>query len=1228
MVDFTIPVAEQPKDETFTPFVTEENKPFAGETPKETNVDKFNKSYEASQLGFIDATHKAFTSGDNWGYQLYKDIDRIYSAGPKDPTWDDKARTEWIKQNDIPTEQSWRYMQTINPVEAGLMHQDAQEQQRDQDILNRRAEWSGLTGFSTFAARSIAGIVDIDAPIMVATGGLSKAGTAALKATKWGRVTGMAAGVGAGGATAAEVGYLSDPNAEWTSVVTAGLFSAGIGLGIGSIAATRPARKPVSGNSKVPEGNDPLEAEIPPTASPAPASPEQAHNDALGASQREFADTVAEGAPRAQTDYRNMPHGDTFSVQAAKAEEAEAILAAEQAEAAKPKPEGESKPKKPELFKPEDVTFTDLPEWHEGATSNDAGSIGARQMASPSGPGVASIRSTKLQKIISAAKSANRASGISDRAWLKESNLEKINEPLAKAARRFHDIMVATPLASDSDRFLRTNTAVGQMMAYNLFENPAGIYRNTMSAAGITNQNIKQLAGTFMPDYDAGFKSWAARNHGADNFIKVNLQGSVLRENFNRAVIEEAMARRYNAKGTATDPDIIRVADALDRWSAAEVNMYKKYEVNGHENLAVQSGYVPQRMRGDLIRKLMASGKKEADIVKAVANNYKRMYPNLKPKEATTFAKAVIERSLNNADGVSMNMLALLKGDGRVAVEDLLKRNGVPAARVTKLIDDLTGQAEHQSREGFTKSRMDVDFRYRDPDTGIRLMDIMETDLLEMVGRRVRRSGGRTGLAFHGIKSKQDWNDLVDAMLEEQAALGPSQKTATGLSDKLDEMIDSNKYMTREDLDAYWSYFSGEPVAGGLSPIYSRIRKLTFLSTLNQLGLTSLAETGTLSAAVGWKRFTDMAGEAIMGELKNKNSPLVKELKTFDILIPEEIYFRDDYAFDIDKGRSSNEILRGLDNLLNKGMRAQGYVSAFYKVRNIQQRLAATIGASRLMKEMKFGSELTDARLYDMLGDDPKFIQNLKEYVKRGTVEFKDGELYKLNLDKWDLDPEDVMKFSVGMNRTVDQLVQKAQIGESNILFHKDGVASLFFTLKSFPLIAIQKQAYRNARMADPEAIASFAYGLAFAGAVYTARNALAGKTENLEPMKVAKGAFGMSNLTGWIPMWTDPLAGMLGAEELRFNNYGSYGNGGDILSLPPSFGVLNKLAKIPGSVGAGINPFDEMSNADWRNIQAAPIIGNLYGFNFIWNAMKDDRKLRAAETDAPPSLSDITGGE
>lgn len=1136
---------------------------------------------EAAKQWFPSAVGDAFLSGNNSAVQLLYDLRRMENSGPVDPQWRDAGGADaWVKKNSsmVPENQAWRYLQTNNATEAQMMLNDANYNARIQDKLARRFQ---INPKSTFVATSLAGLIDVDAPLTFFSGGLSAGAKVGINATKFGRMLMGGVSGAAVGAGVQAINVSSNPIEDWTSIPLAGLGGAAFGVVGGALSRRAPGLGP---------------------------STEQLANDARVSTLNEFGEAVADGNVRAREDIRAEPqqHSDPYGSQ--KALDEQAAL-----DAATPEPAGRT----PQAVKLEDAEAVLDEAMPEDAPVEGRATVGARQMSS-SGPGVASIKSTRTTDIIQNARTRDQQLGVSAE-WF--SNSTNLPGALGRSAQKFQDFLNATPIATDFSRFMRSGSVTAQMLAYDLMESASGIIRNNRSAAMLMDHYHKDMLGNFMPYHDA-FDEWASTVRQASVWQKIT--DNKLREDFNTQLIGELNERNYGSNGqprTVPHPTVTKAADALDRTFAKEIEMNVgrpgEGTTKGYETIVPKSGYFPQKWLGGKMQKLINSGvygqgdAGRKAIAKAISEAYRTMHPAMAAKDAQIWAEAVVDRALSSNEGISLNLVGIMKdNDGRKAIEQLMARNGASQHEIDRLIDTLTGTKEEAGRAGHTKNRLDADLRFTSSN-GIKLMDLIDTDVNKLVAMRARKAAGSAALSRKGIYSPADMDEIREAILREQVANGPSQTTGT-----VADFLDKDRHLTSNDIADMFSYFNGTPIAGGVSANISRIRKLTNLSLLNQLGLTQMAEFGPMIAAVGWKRFGEMAGKELMDTLKKVDSPLVQELKHMNVFVPEERMFRDDLTFDYEKATgATSEYMHKFDNFLNKAQRLQGYTSGFYAVRKLQQRIAMTTGTNKFVQMIKTSGAMSD-RLRDA-GFDPGLIQRVHDNLQHMQFD-ANGDLVRLNLDAWDthrIGPvpttaNTAEDFILALNRTTNQLVQKAMAGESSAVFHRDGVAALFWHLKSFPMLAIEKQTLRNARITDGQAMATFMYGLATAGAAYTVKQAINGNTDNLTPGKIAREAFGLSNMTGWIPMWTDPLAGMLGMDSYKLSSYGSHGSTA-VFSVPAALTTMDRLVQAPGSLIKMLNPFVEAQNSDVRNLQVLPIIGNAYGFTMMFNAMKEDPRKR-----------------
>lgn len=1182
---------------------------------------------------FADTLERSFKSGSNFGYQVFKRAEREWLAPAPDPSYDANA---FIKKYEVPANYQMQFHLAGSDAEAQSILGDIREHIANQDVISRR------TGISPFVANLLAGVVDIDTPLSVLSGGLtSELKMGGILATKWGR---MAAAGTSGALTqgvAATLGVEASTTDDWTSIPAAALGGFAFGTLGGMKAHT----------------------------------PEMKANEAARSAAHAFDEDVAMGSPLAQRDIRSEVHVNEDPYGSKAAQEAHAarmdapvvkdaegriapaeavshmsedekaeLAAAVRAHVLAENPEGNQSNggRKPAVFRMDEVEV--IPDSigesgsHIGSEiTGEAGSIGARQMnASGSTANVVSERS---RTILNNATKRDQKLGISNDYFEKASNLQgkgTVADAVHAAAVRFHDVLAASPIATDFDRFMKSGSTIAKVLTYDLMESASGILRNNRSAAMLKDHYEKQLLGTFMPAYEDGYAAWA-KSQGMSWYDRIT--NNAKRDEFNNLVVHELNARAYDPPGTsrATDAAVKHVADAHDAWSKLEVEIGKgrpnEGSIKGYENITPYSGYFGQKWSGAKIEKLIASGKTEKDIADAVAEAYVTKH-GFDPADAKVWAAAVVRRARHSEQGTDMNLIGILQQDGRKFLRDVLTDNNISAHDAEKLIDTLTGQAAVRGQASHTKGRIDVDLRYT-ASNGVKLIDLVNTDIARMVASRSRGSSGAAALARKGILSRMDRADIKQAILDEQLARGKSVgatapgPTASigerlrGVRDKFSDALDRDKHLTGEDIDTMFSYFDAGPVGGRgkdaneLSRMswIANAKKLTNLALLNTLGLTQMAEVGVQMSSVGLKRWFSHAGDAIRGNALNPRSKLTEELRHMHVMVPEERLFRDDLNVDMERtGPGSSDFAQRVSNMLNTGQRLQGYTSGFYAVRNFQQRVAVTSAADKIMRNMAgHATDLSAARAAD-IGFTPQLWKRIQKYAtvpngkkKRKTpiVDFdKDGNLVRLNLHKWD--PKDVEDFALTLNRHVNQVVQKAMIGESTALFHKDGIASLFFHLKSFTLLAAEKQAYRNLRHADAESLHGFIAGLATAAAAYSTKQALSGNTQNLSIGKIADGAINYSNMTGWLPMWVDPIATMLGMDSLKFNTF-NRGVDSGIFGVPAVFPTMNKIAHLPAVATHAVT--GNFSNSDVNAMKAAPLMGNYYGMGILLNALKSERK-------------------
>ena len=95
--------------------------------------------------------------------------------------------------------------------------------------------------------------------------------------------------------------------------------------------------------------------------------------------------------------------------------------------------------------------------------------------------------------------------------------------------------------------------------------------------------------------------------------------------------------------------------------------------------------------------------------------------------------------------------------------------------------------------------------------------------------------------------------------------------------------------------------------------------------------------------------------------------------------------------------------------------------------------------------------------------------------------------------------------------------------------------------------------------------------------------------------------------------MWSDPITGMLGMDDLQFSKNYRQGLGGDVVGTPPVFSQLGKIAHAPE--GAISLLTGNGTKDDVYAVQATPVVGRLPYLGWLYSSLLNDIEAdKAAE--------------
>jgi len=746
------------------------------------------------------------------------------------------------------------------------------------------------------------------------------------------------------------------------------------------------------------------------------------------------------------------------------------------------------------------------------------------------------------------------------------------------------------------NRLLKTRSTVGNFLAGAIFEVPSGLVRgDTATAAVLRDMYTGRMMG-IMVDSEKLAHRWA-KEVDMPSITVAGRSAGISREGmsaYNRQVymyMNELQRTGKMSPPSSVSEEIAQEAANMYARVGTEALAIAKGKVGdiplgGAANVADKAAYIPYRHSGRKIMQLLDDGETTVpELVSGYADSYMSTGTFTDRDLAEQVAEAVVTRAIARSTQADESMIMLFSEDGRSFLETTLRGNGkLSEAEVRSIMSRFDADMQDKGKLGSMKARNELDFATTiqlKSGRHIQLVDLMDDDLPTIMQRYVREIAGGSALARKGVTTKAQRTELIEAMQLEQRALGEEP-------------------MEGDLIRAMLSEFDGGPQVGyafgtsnrGIHGI-AEAKSLTSLSVLTFNGFAQLAETGVGIAAVGLNTWYQRGIGAIFDNaIRTGNKQVLDELGFLMGQIGnDQAVFKPHLAIDDSTEYGGNSVganvMKYARHWIGKGNQLQAYTSLLNVVRGEQQKIAALGMADKVMRTIKQdGGFQIGSRMQSDLGLDADQAARLKELIDNGTIEFgsatgtigKVEYVNRLNLHLWDADlAED---FGAAITRSSSQITQKTLAGESDRWMHTH-VGALTTHLQTFPILAIQKQFMRNMHQMDSQTMAVTLYGLGTAYAAVAMRDAITGRER--DPLDRAKAAFGYSNITGWIPAYTDPVLAMAGLGDYRFNQFGPYA---EPLSVP-TVDVMNKLYR--GPVGIAKLAVGQANSTDMAAARSVP---------------------------------------
>lgn len=766
-------------------------------------------------------------------------------------------------------------------------------------------------------------------------------------------------------------------------------------------------------------------------------------------------------------------------------------------------------------------------------------------------------------------------------------NFETFVEPGATGAKRLsqefaeksYKAINKTLGINDWERAIKEGGTAGRYIAYHVAETAVGTVVNNKNAAAVGDDINRTAARLYTINAPRHYNKWRKRN-GIKWWSKENATGDA-QDKFGREIYkyQTEIDNGRTPKEEDFPEEVVSAAKDIDAANESMLNALKKHNVEGFKDVDFKAGYLPRSWSGtriSLIENTPGVGKN--NLVDSLVDAIQVKNPDVDPLKARVMALAIRRHGLGRMTNNPIGSHHILNTNAKLELEQLIIDNGLDVGigkSAKEIVDTIVYQKPKSNAINSAKDRVDLDLSTPIRGTDKTLLDLVNTDAYGLMDRQMRGQASYAGLASVGIQ-KSDVPAWIRAAREEAIASGKNpEKAEKAVSDLL-------------------SYFTAGAFGEGVNAGVQRLNKLAIMSFLPQLGVTQISEAGVAMTTGGLKAYSHYMGKTLPAVIKGREPEVIADLMGGAGYLGDHKHWVNTDHLDERTLMGSSPFWNKLDRMADKGLKGMGYISGFHKMNEGLHSVAALTMNNYMVKAIRDNKH--SARL-DSMGVTPEFRALIKEKLEAKVIEFSDnGHVSRMNTLQWN--PGEVELLRIITRRNMDQTVQKARKGEAHA-WQYNSLGALLSSLKSFTMIAAQKQLIRNTRLADPEAFMMLLYTTATAGLAVTASKIVNGDTERLGDMEyLAKATLNWSPMLGPAMMGLDATTYLLGADQIEGSpfplNSWRYNHDG-LLSLPAGVAAFNELAKIPLRVPMDAIMDGKLERDSTNALRAIPIIGRAY---------------------------------
>lgn len=723
-----------------------------------------------------------------------------------------------------------------------------------------------------------------------------------------------------------------------------------------------------------------------------------------------------------------------------------------------------------------------------------------------------------------------------------------------------------------------SQTAKG--LALKLFENPQGNGYAQKTASIFTEVFGNKMRSAMKNRYNDGF----------DEYIKeqgVGYRRGYTSRKFQNQFNESVYAAVVNPKGDFSDA-VTKAAQGVREQLAESLRLRKEAGEYGFEKVESVDDYIPIIFDNTKMDDLITN-KFHGDVnklVRLIQKGYMNGKIKLGADSAEKLAKVQLSRMAQHNLSLSQSIKGILNSNELESILAQLEKDGVPDA----ILDDIrmTKETRADVDDMSHRARMSMGINPMVEIDGVRVMDILNTNVPELVENYTKEAAFGASIAKMGFPTKQRLMNTINSIeseLQGQVPDGELKKTIKVLTDNVSLLEGRSLDQDPTSLPNVWA---------------RRLRDYTAVLRLNKLGIAQLSEAANLLShlGVGTVMKELRVQDALFGKWSREGNKASGALQDARLRETEAAfgYIQEDnwlHAWNNrhDEFGENPDLEKKLGDVLDRGLAIGGRInsvtSGFKAIQGGLEKLAMRGLVVRLQGHLDGTAKMTDLQLKES-GWTPDFMAELSDFYKQNEKFATNPDGSKVRLMNFDaMTPAMREQLGVGLTRQRGRIIQKNFVGEYSAWMNTS-LGKIISQFKRFSITSLEKQ-FMHDIQGDKAIMATrlaLSLGIGYASfGVKTAINSIGQEdgyfADNMTGTKGIFGAVSMMPQLAALTLFGDALASLgVMPESMVQQDYGDAGfrQYRDIGDVAPSVGVALDVGSWAKAAGSYITGDDDVS--------------------------------------------------